>query len=136
MIGTSNYRAVCGVFALCAFAGLFRQEKLMAAVTRQVEYVASNSEAAQSIQQIEEQMDVPSLALDVVTNTAAAIATAAVVATGMSADPARNDTLLSRISFGPEKPLFVLSLANHYDLAIPRYFECAGYHESTLGRLW
>ncbi|CAB9508696.1 expressed unknown protein [Seminavis robusta] len=40
------------------------------------------------------------------------------------------------VTFDQSKPLFVLSLPNHHSLAIPRYFECAGYNDTTMGRYW
>lgn len=39
-------------------------------------------------------------------------------------------------TISPEQPLFVLSLPNSADLAIPRYLECAGYDSSKYGRRW
>ena len=35
-----------------------------------------------------------------------------------------------------DRPVFVLSLPNSADLVIPRYLECAGYNQTTMGRHW
>jgi hypothetical protein len=123
MIGMSKFRAACFAVVLCAFASLVLQGKFLAELTILADDVASV--VARSILPIgeREEMDLPSpsLAVDIISNNTTSIS---------------SGTLISRIHFGAEKPLFVLSLANHYDLVIPRYFECAGYNQSTLGRLW
>ena len=50
--------------------------------------------------------------------------------------PPPSSDSVETLKFDADEPLFVLSLPNHYDLVLPRYFECAGYDNNTFSRQW
>lgn len=121
MFGTTTFRGTCAALGICALLGYFRQEQLVGELKHQNEATYSALTQADRFMLEHEQIHEKgwdcqnSVKEETITTTTTSGTTTA-------------------IDINAENPLFVLSLRNHLDLAIPRYFECAGYDSSSMAR--
>ncbi|CAB9500211.1 expressed unknown protein [Seminavis robusta] len=110
----TTFRVVCAVIGLCALLGMLFEERLVLQL-KSVDVMSGSSRVA-------------------ISSTGGGAGSFSFPESSKAALASSIPT--SPVAFDAEKPLFVLSLVNHYDLAIPRYFECAGYNRSNMVNRW